>query len=280
MKSQKYSRNMAKNAIKSLIISSSLIILISCSVNPTFSRKNIEETIERMCQDEFNISITAFLQGETIWIYAPFNNLVNEDGTLNEKVQGKIRNIFLSLKRTVLSMDKPPKFFVFVASNIKNTGLDIYQIGFVPDIVRFELRAISQKEFQERRVFLPFKNPDALGDLKGYHITMYDITMGDFITYLVLQKITLTFYDKEINKYVNIRVINGNYARGKSTIITDIEPLNKKVKIPNAFDTAKKAMVHYLKVYKEFSPKIYSIEIKDKYTGKGRFYSTKSLLGE
>ena len=269
---------MAKNAAKTLIISFSLIILISCSVNPTFSRKNIEETIEKMCKDEFGIYVTAFLQGETIWIYAPFNNLINKDGTYNNEAQEKIRNIFLSLIRTVLSMDEPPKFFVFVASNIKNTGLDVYQIGFVPDIVRFELRAISQKEFQERRVLLPIKNPDALGDLKGYHITTYDITMGDFITYLVLQKITMAFYDKKMNKYVNVRAINGNYAQGKSTIVIDIEPLNKEVKIPNAFDTAKEAMIHYLKVYKEFPPKIYSIEIKDKHTGKGRFYSIKSLL--
>jgi len=269
---------MAKNALKNLIVSLLSIVLVSCSVAPTFSRKDIEKTIERMCQDEFNISITAFSIGETIWIYAPFNNLVNEDGTLNKKVQGKIHNIFLSLERTVLSMDKPPQFFVFVASNIRNKGIDIYQTGFVPDIVKSVLQSISQKDFQRRIVFLPIKNPDALGDLKGYHIAMDDITMGDFITYLVLQKITRTFYDKKIKKYVNIRLIDGNYIGGKSTIITDIEPINKKVNIPNTFDTAKEAMIHYLKIYKEFSPKIYSIEIKDKYTDKNRFYSIKSLL--
>jgi len=269
---------MVKNAAKSLIISLFLIVSISCSINPTFSRKNIEETIEKMCRNEFNIYVTAFLQGETIWIYAPFNNLINKDGTYNKKTQEKIRNIFLSLRRTVLSMDEPPKFFVFVASNIVNTGLDIYQIGFIPDIVKFGLGVISQKEFWERIVYLPIKNTDALGDTKGYHVTMYDITMGDFITYLVIQKINRTFYDKKIKKYVNIRVINGNYTGGKSTIITDIEPINKKVNIPNAFDVAKDAILNYLTIYKEFSPKIYSIEIKDKYTGKSRFYSIKSLL--
>ena len=269
---------MVKNAAKSLIISLFLIVSISCSINPTFSRKNIEKIIEKMCRNEFNIYVTAFLQGETIWIYAPFNNLINKDGTYNKKTQEKIRNIFLSLRRTVLSMDKPPKFFVFVASNIVNTGLDIYQIGFIPDIVKFGLGVISQKEFWERIVYLPIKNTDALGDTKGYHVTMYDITMGDFITYLVIQKINRTFYDKKIKKYVNIRVINGNYVQGKSTIITDIEPINKKVDVPDAFDVAKDAILNYLTTYKEFSPKIYSIEIKDKYTGKSRFYSIKSLL--
>ena len=267
---------MVKNALKILVIS---VTLVSCTINPTYKRKDIEKTIEKICKEEFNIDVTTFITGETIWIYAPFYDLVNPDKSFNEKAREKIEHIFLSLKRVVLSMDKPPKFFAFVASDIKNIGVDIYQIGFVPDIVKFELQFISQKELQNRMVFIPTENHNALGDEKGLHVTMNEITMGDFITYLVLQKLMNTYYKESENKYVSVNTIDGNYQYGKITIIVDITHITaSKNKIPSPFSTAEKSLIHYLNIYKEFTADIDYVEIIDKSSGKKRLYTIKALL--
>ena len=163
---------MAKNTRKNLILSLCLIILASCAITPTFTRKNIGRVLEKMCRNEFGIKVTARLSGNTIWLYAPFKNIIDKDGKFNKKDQGKINNIFLSLRRVILSINRPPKFFCFVASNIKGTGWDIYRIGFIPDIVKAQLLLISLKELQQRIAFPPpFKNPKALGDKDGHHLS-------------------------------------------------------------------------------------------------------------
>ncbi len=266
---------MAKSVLKILILN---IFLISCSINPTYTRKDIERVIEKMCKNEFDIDVRAIAIGETIWIYAPFDNLIKDDKSLNKKTEEKVQHIFLSLKRVILSMDAPPKFFSFVASNIKNTGVDLYQIGFIPDIIKFELQFISQEEFHKRLVFVPMENPQALGDKSGTHVTMNETTMGDFITYLVLQKLIRTYY-RENNKYVEINTIDGNYQYGKITIITDIkQEYENKDKIFSPFSVAEEALRYYLKIYEEFTSEIDYIEIIDKTTNKKRFYTKKAFL--
>ena len=40
---------MVKNALKILVIS---VTLVSCTINPTYKRKDIEKTIEKICKEE------------------------------------------------------------------------------------------------------------------------------------------------------------------------------------------------------------------------------------
>jgi len=272
---------MAKNARKNLILSFCLIILTSCVIAPTFTRENIGQVLEKMCRNEFGTKVIARLSGDTIWLYAPFKNIINKNGKFNKKDREKIRNIFLSLRRVILSINRPPKFFVFVASNIKGTGWDIYQIGFIPDIVKAQLRLISFKELQQRVASspFPFKNPKALGDKNGHHLRLENITMGYFITTLVLQKLIRTFYAKENKKYAIVHEINGNYQYGRISLTTDISFTNHPgINIPAPFKLTKKTLIHFLKLYKEFLSGIYTIEIEDKGTGLKRIYSLKALL--
>lgn len=284
---------MAKNAIRNLIFSFVIILLCSCSTSPTFRRKKIEKIIQGICRDEFGLKVKVLEIDETIWIYAPFENIISKNGGVNKKIQDNIRHIFLSLRRVLLSMDKPPSFYAFVASNIKDTGIDFYQIGFVPDIIKSELQFLSHHELEERIVYTYFDNPDALGDKEGRHIEMFNITIGDFITKLILQKISKTFYKEKIKEFIRINDIGGeykiNYVRkeansdkknlyGTISIVIDIKTKKENESIPKPFEETKRVITKFLKIYKEFSSGIIMVEIYDKSKDKKRSYTPASLL--
>ena len=270
---------MAKNVLRNLLFSFILLVTVNCSTSSTYTRADIEKIIKAICKDEFNIEVTTRETGETLWIYAPFKRLVDskEEQFESEAIE-HIRSIFLSLKRVMLSMDKPPRFYVFVASDIEDKGLDIYQIGFVPDIVKYELQYISQKEFEERVVFIPFENKEALGDRQGKHIAMFDFSLGNFIMYLTLQKINKLYTEGDGAEHVTINDLDGDYVQGTIQIRIDavIDPTDTS--LPRPSEAAKEILSGFLKIYRDMDFEISLIEIEDVFYEKRRSYSPRALL--
>jgi hypothetical protein len=251
------------------------LFLGSCSpVPPSYKYKDIADTIEGICQREFQVKLTVYPLEDTIWIYAPFKDLLTEDNTINEKKQKKIRNIFLSLRRTVLSTEKPPLFYILVASNIENQGADIYYIGFVPDIVKFELHFISRDQFNNRIIMFSFMNPQALGDKSGKHIATTEMTMGYFIAYLTRQRL-MKFYSEE---KTNIEELKVSYKNRTIEVSTNIKRKNKNQ--PKPFTKTKEIIKNLLTTYQDFINDVALVEIEDKDNGLKRIYSIKTLLSE
>lgn len=176
---------MKKNVLRTFpAVSLLLFFFLACTIPSTYTRDNIEKTIEDICRNKFNVEVKAVLAGDTIWVYAPFKKLAAESGQWEEKTLEVIREIFHSLGRVSLSMDNPPKFYCLLASNIEKMGIDTYTIGFIPDLVKFDMGFISIKERDARIAFLSFANPQALGDTQGSHMQPYDIPPEEFAGYL------------------------------------------------------------------------------------------------
>ena len=202
---------MVKNVLKTLLISFIPAFLLSCTVPPTYSRKNIQKAIRNICKDEFNVDVKARFSGETIWVYAPFEKLITEDGQWDREAQDARAKIFLTLGRVFLSMDNPPKFYCLMASNIKGVGFDTYTIGYIPDMIKFDLGFISLEERGKRVAFLSFPNPSAIDDVKGVHIQEYDIPIGEFIAYLVRQNLQKKFSSPALNENFQLKKVFTHY---------------------------------------------------------------------
>ena len=234
-----------------------------------------------MCGEEFDMDVHAWDMGKTLWIYAPVDNLITEENKLDPDAIKTIRRVFLSLRRIILSMGTPPDFYAFVVSQVKEKGMDLYYIGFVPDIVKFQMGMISLAQMQEREVFIDIENEEALDDLTGEHVAKFDLTMGDFIAYLVRQSLLRTFVVKDILDYIDIKDMDTYYYNGKLGVTFDIQiksdvKLPADVEIPDPFDAAVAAVKKFLKIY-DFSD-VYEIEINDTFSGKKRSYSKASLF--
>jgi len=276
MKLLKYLKSMTKNELSALLISFILIFLSSCTVPSTYSRKNIQDEIKNICKDEFDIEVTVRFSGETLWIYAPFETLIAEDGQWNRKAQSSRVKIFFTLGRVFLSMDNPPKLYCLLVSSIKGTGLDTYTIGYIPDMIKFDLGFISPEERDKRVVFISFPNPSAIDDDKGAHIQEYDISIGEFIAYLVRQSLEKKFNSPPLNKNFQLKKVFTHYWANNLKVNFDIRTTTPQEGLTNPFDEARRTAKEILDIYNS-SGDIAEIEVNNLLTGNVGIYTPESL---
>lgn len=267
---------MAKNAVRIIFFSILLIFFSSCDISPTYSRKNIENIIADICKKEFNLDVKVWGIGDTVWIYIPLENLIGSDNQIDKNVLEKMRLVNLSLERAILSMDKPPKFYSFVVSDIKN-GIDAYSVGFIPDMIKARIDLISRNDMAERGVFLIFNNAKALGDSQGEHVIKYDMSMGEFISYLIKQDMEKKFNAKEIQDYIKVNDLRTKYYKGRLEIDFDIMIKKYTEKLLYPFDEALSITKRVLGAY-DYPSEITEVTINDVLNKKSRLYTRRALI--
>ncbi|MBN2120873.1 MAG: hypothetical protein JW734_07465 [Candidatus Omnitrophica bacterium] len=271
---------MAKRNQKIIFLLSLLVLLSSCiQIESTYKRENIEESVKKICKEEYSLEVDVQEVKDTIWIYAPLESLTTEEGSLDEEANEKIGNIVLSLQRVLLSIDKPPNFYVFVSSDIKKVGADLILIGFVPDIVKFQLRFISRDEFFQRRFLKFIINPLALGDSEGKHLKRFDIDLVYFMGLLIEQKIINTFARGDWASFFEVKVFRTSFDDTSKdfNIKIDIEGTTEPVAgLPDPFEETLKACSFYIHKIYNFTDFNY-IKIEDLSSGKIQTLSRRAL---
>ena len=260
--------------LKCILIFFSLFITSCSPTKPTYSREEITKHITELCKKEFNIDVKVWHVEDTIWVYAPFEDILDKKGTnYKEDISKNVRRIFMVLGRIILSMENRPKFYCFVVSDIKN-GIDIYYVWAIIDYVKFLFGYISQGEFNERQVFLPYLNTLAIDDKEGIHIKPYNIQLGEFILYLIRQSLIKTFSSNELKDYLEVKNIDVNLLNKRLIIKLNIEETKYKPNL-NPFQETKKIAKKFLKIY-EPQEEILEVEISDNI--KTEIYTKNELL--
>ena len=256
---------MAKCALKNLLANIVLLFFVaSCSIPPTYSRKNIVDTIKRICRDEFNIEVNAWDIGDTIWVHTP-SKIFDETGKWNvidntrwsEEVSEQSRKIYSTLQRVLLSIDHPPKFYCFIMSDIDKFGLDWYRIVFIPDIIKYSFEQyaigyVSSEEINKRFVSFYQQTTQALGDKKGSHIKKYDMSMGEFIALLAKQEIESEFYRQDRRKNFDVNNLDIIYSKGKLDISFEIMIKKYEENLPDPMTKTTEIVKRLLGIYSEF----------------------------
>ncbi|MCM8787503.1 MAG: hypothetical protein NC935_05540 [Candidatus Omnitrophica bacterium] len=258
-----------------------LLLTTSCSkiietTPPTYSRKDIVNIIKKMCYDEFNITVQVWEVGDSIWVYAPFEDIITEKGEWRKEVSTDLDRIYLSLARTILSMDRRPLFYCFAISDIKN-GYDIYFIWYIPDFMMFQFGYISRGQFLERRALIYFPNPAAINDKEGNHIKPYDISLGEFVAYLISQNLQIKFTSDELKDILQLEKLTTDYQNTKLTVEVDAKITKYQPNLIDPIEEAKSMVKKFLKIYGE-KANITEIEIKTPL--QSRIYSPKALFEE
>lgn len=270
---------MVKNVLRTALFSLFILSYCACTVSPTYSRKDIETAIKNLCKQEFSIDVKVWEVGDTIWVYFPFEKIVNKEGTeFNEEFSGKMNNVILSLRRIILSMDKRPKFYTFVASDI-NAGFDLYFVWYVEDLVMLETGYISRGEFQERQGYLYAVDSKAIGNTQGDHIQRHNLTMGEFVSYLIRQNMESKFLAENMKDKFQINDLRAKYLEGKIEISFDIVVKKYEEGLLSPYDEALKSAKKYLKIY-SYPQEITEIVITDTFNKKSRFYTINALREE
>lgn len=234
-----------KNSIRSVLLFVSLFSLLisgcTCPTNATYKEKEIPHIIKKICKDEYGLDVTTQRTVNTLWIYAPVDQILHKDyekdqsKIFDEKMVDKLRNILITIGRVLISSDNTPHFFALLVSDI-NLGIDYMIIGNILDIKKSYAGFIPEDESNRRYVVKFLPAPEAIGDKTGFHFVPYDITMTEFLKEQISQRIGAKFQNEELKNYFKVERSEGEFTEGIFSFKYSIEEIAKpktKIKIRN-----------------------------------------------
>ncbi len=227
------------------------IFLAGCiNIKPTYKREKIIEEIKKITQEEFSLKNVVVKEVKnTLYVYAPFKRILNDDLTWDEDVLKKTRYLSLTINRVLLSVDSPPEFYVIIISDIEHLGADFVQIGYFPDLKKFYMNYISYSQLSQRIITRPYLTPYALGDEEGKHIKYVDIKFADFLCGLISQYIQ-KFLQKRYAHQISLKEVAVNYK--DKTIYLNIDAdarYAQNIEEALPLEEILKIVAYYLKIY-------------------------------
>ncbi|MEW5758611.1 MAG: hypothetical protein AB1755_03960 [Candidatus Omnitrophota bacterium] len=102
------------------------------------------------------------------------------------------------------SFNEGMQFFCFVIADIKN-GFEVKQVAYVPDLKKISYGIILGNEFQHRTVTEDLNiSFDITGDKTGKHLEYHDITLNEFLSGQIKQRIKQKFQRPEVDRNIDI----------------------------------------------------------------------------
>ncbi len=104
--------------------------------------------------------------GTTLGVAIPIDGLVGDDLKLDKDAADKIEDLALSMRRVILSTDRPIDFYVLCARDTEMIGAEYVMTGYAMDIKRVILNDISRGQYLSR-IQRDFRlSPSILGEHK------------------------------------------------------------------------------------------------------------------
>ncbi|MBN1688801.1 MAG: hypothetical protein JW893_06840 [Candidatus Omnitrophica bacterium] len=138
----------------------------SCTIQ-SYPPELIKKSLADICRIEYGIqNVGVKIKGGTVGVYLPLEKLFAADFK-EAAVTGKVRNlealfepspdalekvedVLFSISRVLLSTDEQLKFYVLLATDVENTGMQLVLTGYVDDIKRVRIWDISRDEYRKR----------------------------------------------------------------------------------------------------------------------------------
>ena len=169
--------------------------------------ENPEKYIERFLIEDKKNSLSEGILRVNYFIKPIEEKEVQQEMALDKKVNEKIFNVLQVIRRVLFSTDNSkinsPLFFCIVTADIKN-GFEIKQIFHLSDLKKLSFGFISQTEYQHRIVQDTLVSLLIIGDTEGRHLDYQDITLEDFITSQIQNRIRIKFQKPEVEKNADI----------------------------------------------------------------------------
>lgn len=239
-----------------------------------YPRERIPEEIIKLCQNEYNLPVKIRSTENTVWVYVPVDNMLDNDLKINKDFSETVDEVSLNISRTVLNAKNPPDFYVLAASDIK-FGADYFIIGYVPDIIKHLHESISREDFISRHLMTFELNPKAIGDKDGKHLKIGDITLGNFIAEQIAYRIRTKFEEDALQNNFKLKSVTSILEEGSFKVSIDIEKSSEATKIFEASAQALKIINYTIQSYdfEDFT----DVEIEDVASGKKSQYGRLTL---
>ncbi len=199
-----------------------------CACEATYPASTLTTSLTKLVKTEANLDILAQVTGKTLWIYFPSENLIDEKNLgWNAKGLEEASKILSITHRILLSSDAKIDFISAVAADVKNYGVELQTIEYVPDVKEAVLERFSRGEFFMRSVRDITMDPKRINDRSGESKRFYDITFDEFLSLQIIHRTKDLFSkDKRLEKIYEIKSTSWSQKFGVLKI--DIECLKKK----------------------------------------------------
>jgi hypothetical protein len=238
--------------------------------------------VQKICKEEYSLDVTTQRTPTTLWIYAPLEKILHKDfgvdpnKIFDDEISDKLRNILTTIGRALISSDNTPEFFALVATDIK-IGLDYMLIGNVLDIKKTYAGFTPWTESNKRYVLKFSVNPDAIGDLTGKHLKIYDITLADFLANQIAQRINIYFQEETRKKYFKIEKFSNKAEDGNFIFDYSINQISQPAQEINITNEILKIITYCFKTY-EFQD-FTAVELNDLSNPKNNVVLNKEAIG-
>lgn len=216
---------------------------------PTYPKKNVKESVVRICAQEYGANVKVETAGRTMSIYLPVSGLMDYSFNLTKPASAKINNVIFTAARVTLSTDAKFDFYCVIAHDIKMPELQIIIIKNVEDVRRLFASDISRGEYMKRvlidlrwspqakkeqvvkdifnRMNLDPKwqdqimsdffrsEPAGIGDIGYWNDRFYikDITLAEFLAEQIANRIRIEFREgRDLNGIFLLKSAKGLYA--------------------------------------------------------------------
>jgi len=228
-----------------------VVVSFSAGCGPTYPKERLEESIVKLCKDEYHIDVKVKTAGKTVAIYMPLDNLMDFTFSLTPEATEKLNDVIMSVMRVVLSTDADYEFYCIIAHDVRIPEIQVIIIKCINDVKRVFLGDISRGEFGKRMIIDMRLNPQsqkersikevfqkmgldqkwqeqvmneffrseptALSDIGYWNGRFYikDITLPEFLAEEIAGRIKMEFReDKELGSAFLLKSIKGTYHAG------------------------------------------------------------------
>jgi hypothetical protein len=204
---------------------------------PSYPIGSVEETIAKICQDEYHVRVQVKAVGTTLGALVVAPNTLLKDLSFSDQALNKIENVMLTTSRVTLSAQFPYEFFV-VTLRDPNLGVEVSFVRYLKDIRRLIMDDISRTDYFQRLLIeaAPYP-PAAPGVAQGYQPQAW--RLPDFLARQIAERVRTQLQSSLVGERLfRLQGARGDFAApassvrirdaalGRFRLILDFQPLS------------------------------------------------------
>jgi len=203
MISKQSSKNTTKNRLRDLVrnvLLLSILVCILCSgCAPSYPKEKLTESLIRICEKEYNISVQSKLVGKTIVVFLPLDELFDTKLEILPGAIEKIENVILSTSRVLFSTDADVDFYMIIAADVKTTAAELVLVRYMDDVYKFMNGWIKRGEYRQRVLWQINFDPEILKD-SFFDFDIQELKLPDFLAEQIAQRLNQIFASTVVHK--------------------------------------------------------------------------------
>jgi len=222
-------------------------VLAAGCVKVTYPADKVEESVERIAKEVFDINVIARVSGQTLGVLYYMPQLMDEHGGIDQDVFRKTNNqLVTTITRVALSTDLKLESIVVTIRGEK----DFNEVRFtfnIDDIKRAYTDALSGEELQSRTLIEQSKY--RMDAIDPSYFPLKEISLENFLARQVVQRIRFAAAKPQVEGMLPSELIDGRFIASPQRVfefsIVSFDSLQPELNVLRILKTASQVLFGY-----------------------------------